>query len=90
MSVFDEHRDELQDHELMLGRERGRLALTLDLVTNAMALVGQHSVYCHRDREQQKPAMDIQTIMHELHNVKEVIQSVMEDLRQEREGRKPS
>ena len=39
MSAFDEHKDELQHYEQMLGAHRGRLAVTLDRVTNAMVLV---------------------------------------------------
>jgi len=71
----------------MLGAYRGRLAVTLDRVTNAMVLVGQHGVYCHSQRDPAKPTMDIQIITDELRKAKELIQSVMEDLRNERENR---
>lgn len=84
MSVFDEHREALEDHEMMMGRHRGRLAVTLNLVTNAMTLVGRHSVYCHRDPE--KPTLDVEIIMHELGKAKELVQRVMEELRAERDS----
>ncbi len=84
MSVFDEHKEELERYEQMMGTRRGRLAVTLDRLTNAMVLVGQHGVYCHSNRDPQKPVMDIQLITEELRKAKELIQSVMEDLRQER------
>jgi hypothetical protein len=87
MSAFDDHKDELQHYEQMLGAHRGRLAVTLDRVTNAMVLVGQHGVYCHSQRDPTKPTMDIQIITDELRKAKELIQSVMEDLRVERENR---
>jgi hypothetical protein len=87
MSAFDDHKDELQHYEQMLGAHRGRLAVTLDRVTNAMVLVGQHGVYCHSQRDPSKPTMDIQIITDELRKAKELIQSVMEDLRVEREDR---
>jgi hypothetical protein len=87
MSAFDDHKDELQHYEQMLGAHRGRLAVTLDRVTNAMVLVGQHGVYCHSQRDPTKPTMDIQIITEELRKAKELIQSVMEDLRVERENR---
>ena len=77
----------LQHYEQMLGAHRGRLAVTLDRVTNAMVLVGQHGVYCHSQRDPTKPTMDIQIITDELRKAKELIQSVMEDLRVERENR---
>ena len=87
MSAFDDHKDELQHYEQMLGAHRGRLAVTLDRVTNAMVLVGQHGVYCHSQRDPTKPTMDIQIITDELRKAKELIQSVMEELRVERENR---
>jgi hypothetical protein len=87
MSAFDDHKDELAHYEQMLGAHRGRLAVTLDRVTNAMVLVGQHGVYCHSQRDPTKPVMDIQIISDELRKAKELIQSVMEDLRVERENR---
>ena len=88
MSVFDEHKDELEHYETMMGAERGRLAVTLDMLTNAMVLVGQHGVYCHSNRNPQIPAMDIQLVTQQLRHAKELIQSVMEQLRAEREARK--
>ncbi len=86
MSVFDEHKDELQHYETMMGTHRGRLAVTLDLLTNAMVLVGQHGVYCHSHRDPEKPVMDIQLITNELRKAKELIQTVMEGIRAQREG----
>ena len=85
MSAFDEHKDELEQYETMMGPHRGRLAVTLDLLTNAMVLVGQHGVYCHSSRDPEKPVMDIQLITQELRKAKELIQGVMESLRAERE-----
>jgi hypothetical protein len=87
MSAFEKHKDELEHYEQMLGRHRGRLAVSLDRVTNAMVFVGQHNVYCHSNRDPEKPTMDIQIIQDELQKAKELIQSVMEELRVEREER---
>jgi len=87
MSAFEDHKEEIEHYEQMLGAHRGRLAVTLDRVTNAMVLVGQHGVYCHNHRDPAKPTMDIQIITEELRKAKELIQSVMEDLRAERENR---
>jgi len=85
MSAFDDHKEELEHYEQMMGMRRGRLAVSLDRLTNAMVLIGQHGVYCHSNRDPQKPTMDIQLITEELRKAKELIQSVMEDLRAERE-----
>ncbi len=87
MSAFDEHKEELEHYEQMMGANRGRLAVLLDRLTNAMVLVGQHGVYCHSHRDPSKPTMDIQIITDELRKAKELIQSVMEELRLEREKR---
>ena len=87
MSAFENLKDELDHYEQMLGRHRGRLAVSLDRVTNAMVLVGQHGVYCQSTRNPTKPTMDIQIIQEELQNAKEIMQSVMEELRKEREER---
>jgi NAD(P)-dependent dehydrogenase (short-subunit alcohol dehydrogenase family) len=42
VSVFDKHRQQLELHETMMGASRGRLAVALDLLTDALAMVGQH------------------------------------------------
>src|SRR5215470_19437454 len=36
MSAFEEHKEELERYEQMFGRDRGRLAVSLDRVTNAL------------------------------------------------------
>lgn len=87
MPAFDEHRDELEHYETMMGPHRGRLAVTLDLLTNALVLVGQHGVYCHTNRDPDVPVMDIRMIQSEISKAKELIQSVMEAMRIERENR---
>jgi len=61
-----------------MGRERGRLAVTLDCITDALVLVGQHGVYCQSARQPGKPAMDIQMISKNLIDAKELISSLLE------------
>lgn len=86
ISAFDEHKDELEHYEQMFGRDRGRLAVSLDRLTNALVLVGQHGVYCTSQRNPTVPAMDLRIITQELAHAKELLQSVMEDLRRAREN----
>ena len=81
MSAFQEHKEELEHYEQMFGRERGRLAVSLDCMTNALVLVGQHGVYCTSQRNPTLPAMDLRMINQELVHAKELVQSVMEELR---------
>ncbi len=80
MSVYQERKDDLERYEFMMGRERGRLAITLDCLTDALVLVGQHGVYCQSARQAGKPAMDIQLISKSLTDAKELITSVLEEL----------
>jgi len=86
MNVFDEKRTELEQHEFMLGVERGRLAVALDLLTDSLILVGQHGVYCASSRNPSKPALDLQAVLGGMEGAKALIQSVMEELRAKREA----
>ena len=86
MSAFTEHHDDLEHFEQRFGRDRGRLAVSLDRITNALVLVGQHGVYCTSQRNPTVPAMDLRLISQELAHAKELIQSVMEELRKAREA----
>jgi len=49
--------------------------------------VGQHGVYCTSQRNPTVPAMDIRMIAQELVHAKELVQSVMEEMRLAREAR---
>ena len=86
MNVFDEKRAELEQHEFMMGMERGRLAVALDLLTDSLILVGQHGVYCTSSRNPAKPALDLQAILGGMEGAKALIQSVMEELRAKQEA----
>jgi hypothetical protein len=85
MSVFDEQRAELERYEFMMGLERGRLGVALDLLTDSLILVGQHGVYCTSSRNPSKPALDLQAVLGGIEGAKTLIQSVMEELRAKRE-----
>jgi len=64
-----------------MGVPRGRLAVTLDLLTDALVLVGQHGVYCQSARQPGKPAMDIQIITKQIVDAKDLISGVMSELK---------
>jgi hypothetical protein len=86
MSVFDEYKADLERHEFMMGVERGRLAVALDLLTDSLILVGQHGVYCTSSRNPNKPALDLQAVLTGMEGAKTLIQSVMEELRAKRQA----
>jgi hypothetical protein len=81
MSAFDAHREALEHFETMMGPARGRLAVTLDLLTDALVLLGQHAVYCRSSARPDQPALDLAAAARGLHDAKELIQSVMEEIR---------
>jgi hypothetical protein len=82
MNVYLERREELEKHEFMMGVPRGRLAVTLDVLTDALVLVGQHGVYCQSARQPGKPAMDIQLISKLITDAKELIGDLAQELKQ--------
>ena len=86
MSIFEDRKDELEKYEFMMGVPRGRLAVTLDLLTDALTLTGQHGVYCQSQRYPGRPVMDVELIMKSLTDAKELISTVMEELRKAREA----
>jgi len=86
MSVLDEKREELEHYEFRMGVARGRLAVALDTLTDALTMVGQHGVYCQSARQTGKPAMDIQIVMKGITDAKELVASVMEEIRKEKES----
>ena len=81
MSVFDKHHDTLERHETMMGSVRGRLAVALDLLTDSLALIGQHGVYCRSERFPEKPRLDIALVLEHLDDAKQLVQSTMEELK---------
>ena len=86
MSVFDDQKEELEKHEFMMGVARGRLAVSMDMLTDALILVGQHGVYCTSNRNPSKPAIDLQSVLASLNGAKELVASVMEELRKQKES----
>ena len=86
MSVFHDRKDELEKYEFMMGESRGRLAVTLDALTDALVLIGQHGVYCTSARNPNVPALELQAVMANITGAKELVQAVMERLRLEKEN----
>jgi hypothetical protein len=84
MPVYEQYRGELDAYETMYGPSRGKLALALDLLTDALVLAGQHGVFCQSARALGRPAMDVQMIVDALNGAKELVATAMEDLKQSR------
>ena len=84
MTIFDERRAELEKYEFMMGVERGRLAVALDVLTDSLILTGQHGVYCVSNRNPSQPRLDLQAVLAGINGAKELIQSVMTNLEAQR------
>ena len=85
MSLLDDKADELEKHEFMMGPARGKLAVSLDLLTDALVLAGQHGVYCRSNRNPAKPSTDIATVIESINAAKQLISASMEEIRQQKE-----
>jgi hypothetical protein len=90
VSVFYDRQAELEKYEFMMGEARGRLAVTLDVLTDALIMVGQHGVYCASTRNPAVPALDLQAVLMNINGAKELVASVMERLRMDREAAESS
>ena len=77
-SALTKYRKQLELHETMMGSSRGRLAVALDLLTDAMAMVGQHGVYCQSARTPGRPTLDIALVVEQIGDAKELLQTVIE------------
>lgn len=81
MSLSGDRQDELERYQTQMGPARGRLALALDALTDALILVGQHGVYCQSARQPGKPKMDVQVILKSLEDAKSLVADVMDELK---------
>jgi hypothetical protein len=76
-------REKLEDYQQMMGVQAGNLALALDSLTDALALLGQHTVYCRVDRGPRagEPPLDIAEVLDTLQKAKSLVQQTLLDLR---------
>ena len=64
--MLEHYREAKERYDFQMGPVRGGLATALDMLTDALALVGQHGVYCRSQRQPQFPAMDIRLVMQQI------------------------
>ena len=83
--MYQERQDELENYQTQMGKARGRLALAMDVLTDALILVGQHGVYCQSARQPGKPKMDVQLILKGIEDAKELVSDTMQELRAQRD-----
>jgi hypothetical protein len=84
--LSDAEREKLEDLQFMLGPDAGRLALVLEQLTDAMALVNLHAVYCRVEKGLRagQPPLDVAQLLQLLQTAKGLVQETMQQLRDER------
>ncbi len=80
MTVFERYPEQIEDSERIYGRHRGKLAVAMDLLTDAMVTIGAHAVYCHKPKHPGEPTADLQAISEHLDHAKQLVQVVMQEL----------
>ena len=86
--VFYARSEELEREEFMRGEAQGRLAVALDVLTDALILVGQHGVYCASERNPSLPKMDLQAVLAGIGGAKELVASALSKLNDEADARR--
>lgn len=80
--------EELEREIFMRGEAGGRLSVALDVLTDALVLVGQHGVYCTSNRNPAVPKLDLQAVLAGIGGAKELIAGAMEHLQREPENKR--
>jgi hypothetical protein len=80
MSIYHDRQAELERMQFQYGPDRGKLAVTLDVLTDALILVGQHGVYCRSSRQPGQPALDLQRVLADINGAKQLISDVLQQL----------
>jgi hypothetical protein len=86
MALTPAERERLDDYRQMMGPEAGGLAMALDCLTDVMAQLGQHKVYCRVEKGPRagEPPLDLAELIAGLANAKALVQEAMLRLRDDR------
>jgi len=79
--MLDHYNEARERYEFQMGPVRGRLATALDILTDALSLVGQHGVYCRSARQPQYPAMDVRLVLAQIEDSKGLIIEAMDAMK---------
>ena len=79
----DPDADRLDDYRFQMGPEAGNLALALDRLTDAIHLIGQHTVYCRVEKGPRagEPPLDVAELIRLLEATKGLVQETLLRLR---------
>jgi hypothetical protein len=79
--MLDHYNDARERYEFQMGPVRGRIATALDILTDALTLVGQHGVYCRSSSQPQFPAMDVRLIVQQIEDSKTLLIEAIQESR---------
>jgi hypothetical protein len=86
MALTPAESDQLDDYRHMMGPTAGSLALALDRLTDVMAMLGQHKVYCRVEKGPRtgEPPLDLLEVLDTLQKAKSLVQETLLTLREDR------
>ena len=86
MDLTPSDREQLEDYRQMMGPAAGSLALALDRLTDVMAMLGQHKVYCRVEKGPRagEPPLDLLEVLATLATAKSLVQETLLTLREDR------
>jgi hypothetical protein len=71
--MLDHYAEARERYEFQMGPIRGRLATALDILTDALTLVGQHGIYCRSQRQPNQPSMDVRLVLQQIEDSKGLV-----------------
>jgi hypothetical protein len=86
MELTPSDHEQLEDYRQMMGPAAGSLALALDRLTDVMAMLGQHKVYCRVEKGPRvgEPPLDLLEVLSTLATAKSLVQETLLTLREDR------
>jgi hypothetical protein len=86
MGLTAAEQQQLEDYQTMMGQEAGNLALALDSLSDVMAMLGLHKVYCRVEKGPRagEPPLDLEELLEVLQKAKGLVQEVLFRLREDR------
>jgi hypothetical protein len=83
MQLSPADQDQLENYQTQYGSDAGRLALALDRLTDIMAQLGQHKVYCRVEKGLRagQPPLDLVEALDTLQLAKGLVQQTLLQLR---------
>ena len=86
MGLTPAEQQQLDAYQTMMGRDAGSLALALDSLTDVMAMLGQHKVYCRVEKGPRagQPPLDLEELLDVMQKAKALVQETLLRLREDR------